>query len=236
MLDVQRIIYARVDWCKMENCNEKKALPLANLKLLKQDMEDKGWAITCFSFRFKQVEFIVLAKRYIENKAPKFALLKFDFLKADNTDEHLELPVNTGGLILETNQEKANMRKFFNIQWADNIGDVFKQFNFYLSGFVPTKVNNNITDREKSAMAQSLSKSDSEDPKRVYCFSVRRNPINKDKTPQKRSVFNDNKTRLFRPQLYEKLGADNTLSFCYSTDSNAEKTDNEILASLVGNI
>lgn len=222
--------------CKMKNFDEKKELPLANLKLLKQDMEDKEWIITCFSFLYKQVEFIVLSKRYIENKPPKFALLKFDFIKANNSEEHLEFPVNAGGLILETNQDKAKMRKFFNIKWAENIGDIFKQFNIYLSEFIPTKVNDNITVHEKSAMVKSLSKSDSEDPKKIYCFAVRRNPLNKDGTPQKRSIFNDNKTRLLRPSLYSKLGMDKTISFCYSANRNDHKEDSEILGNMAKNI
>ncbi|MCI9407047.1 MAG: hypothetical protein HFK06_01670 [Clostridia bacterium] len=207
---------------------------LSKVHFLRQKMIENGWSITCFNFSYKQVDFIVLAKLYINEKIPKFAVLKFDFIKSDDLNEHLEIPVNERGLILKTNSEKAAMRSFFNIEWAENIGDIFKQFNTYLIECVPIQLKECLTENEKYAMVKSLSKSDSEDPKKIYCFAVRRNPLNKDKTPQKRSVFNDNKTRLLRPSLYKKLCADKTLSFCYSLDRNEEKTDTEILKNMAG--
>ena len=57
-------------------------------------------------------------------------------------------------------------------------------------------------------MIKSLSKSDSEDPNKVYCYKVRRNPKG-----QMRSFFN----------------ADKTISFCYSADQNDENDDATIL-------
>ena len=46
-------------------------------------------------------------------------------------------------------------------------------------------------------VVQSLSKSDSEDPSKIYCNKVRRNPNN-----GHRSEFNADKTKLLRPSLY----------------------------------
>ena len=46
-------------------------------------------------------------------------------------------------------------------------------------------------------VVQSLSKSDSEDPSKIYCNKVRRNPNN-----GYRSEFNADKTKLLRPSLY----------------------------------
>lgn len=43
-----------------------------------------------------------------------------------------------------------------------------------------------------------------------------------------RSIYNDNKTRLLRPTLYEEYKDDNTISFCYSNDEEKEKSDREI--------
>lgn len=209
---------------------------LIKVHSLRQKMIDNGWSITCFPFSYKQVDFIVLVKLYINEKIPKFAILKFDFIKSYDLNEHLEFPVNERGLILNTNSEKAAMRKFFNIAWAENIGDIFKQFNTYLIENVPTQLKENLTENEINAMVKYLSKSDSEDPRKIYCFKVKRNPLNKDGTPQKRSIFNDNKTRLLRPTLYSKLGMDKTLSFCYSANRNDHKEDREILENMAKNI
>ncbi|HFD3534744.1 TPA: DUF6037 family protein, partial [Enterococcus faecium] len=46
----------------------------------------------------------------------------------------------------------------------------------------------------------------------------------------KRSPFNDNKTRLYRPSLYERLGSDTNLSFRYSMNPDDEETDEGIIA------
>ena len=45
----------------------------------------------------------------------------------------------------------------------------------------------------------------------------------------KRSVYNDNKTRLLRGPLYQKLGKDPTISFCYSNDPEKELSDEQII-------
>lgn len=57
-------------------------------------------------------------------------------------------------------------------------------------------------------MIQSLSKSDSEDPSKIYCNKVRRNPNN-----GHRSEFNADKTKLLRPSLYTYFSNDESISF-----------------------
>lgn len=202
---------------------------LIKVHSLRQKMIDNGWSITCFPFSYKQVDFIVLVKLYINEKIPKFAILKFDFIKSYDLNEHLEFPVNERGLILNTNSEKAAMRKFFNIAWAENIGDIFKQFNAYLIEHIPTQLKENLTEIEKYVMVKSLSKSDSEDPKRIYCYKIKRNPKNKNGKQSERTIFNSNKTQLLRNELYNKVCQDITVSFCYSDNIENNKDDATIL-------
>ena len=45
----------------------------------------------------------------------------------------------------------------------------------------------------------------------------------------KRSAFNDQKTKILRPTLYEKLGKDDTRSFCYSNDPKMDYSDEVII-------
>ena len=63
-----------------------------------------------------------------------------------------------------------------------------------------------------------------QDPNKIYCFAIKRNPNN-----EKRTSFNDNKSRLLRPNLYFKFKDDKTVSFCYSSDVQREKTYGEII-------
>ena len=73
-------------------------------------------------------------------------------------------------------------------------------------------------------MVRSLSISDSEDPEKIYCTMVRRNPEGK-----KRSEFNSDKTKLLRSDLFKYFKDDESISFCYSTELTKENDDATIL-------
>ena len=72
-------------------------------------------------------------------------------------------------------------------------------------------------------------KDSSENPNKIYCYKVKRNSKRADGTLRERSVYNDNKTRILRPELYEVLGIDKNLSFCYYENPEDEKSDTEII-------
>lgn len=193
-----------------------------NFKLLKIDMIDKGWIIEAFPFNYKNCDYIVLAKLYQEGeKIPDYALMKVDILKSNNIDNYITGPVNINRFLIKAQL----LREFFNIDYAENLGDILSQFNKYFAHFVPTQVNLGKAQALINVMIGSLSKSDSEDPNKLYCYGVRRNPEG-----QKRTLFNDNKTRLLRPNLYIIFENDPSISFCYSTDINHEETDAKIIA------
>ena len=82
----------------------------------------------------------------------------------------------------------------------------------------------NISDEEKGAMVKSLSISDSEDPNKIYCYKIKRNP-----NGGKRSDFNSDKTKLLRPGLFRKFENEPGVSFCYSDDPLKENDDSTIL-------
>lgn len=193
-----------------------------NFKLLKADMIEKGWVIEAFPFNYKETDYIVLTKLYEDGeKKPKYALIKVEILKSDNISERLVSPVNASGFLIEAKL----LRQFFNIEYGENLGDLLSQFNEYFSQFIPTQVTLGKSIQIENVMIMSLSKSDSQDPNKRYCHSVRRNPKGKKRTP-----FNDNKTRLLRPDLYAELSGDQSISFCYSTETSDQKSDAEIIA------
>ncbi|WP_284461604.1 DUF6037 family protein [Chryseobacterium sp.] len=194
---------------------------LQNLKELKEDMENKGWVIEAFTFNYKSESYIVLVKLYVENeKRPEYALLKLEFIKADDSGHTLTAPANSNQIMISAQK----LREFFNISYSSNLGDILEQFYQHFSGFIPTQVNPNHPANIRRLMVSSLSKSDSKDPNKIYCYTVKRNPDNEKRTP-----FNDNKTQLLRPTLYAKFKEELTISFCYSLDQKDEKTDEEIL-------
>lgn len=202
--------------------------PLENLKPLKYDMEKNNWIISSFCFNYNNVSYIALVILYLPGEGhDKYALLQIDFIKEDG-GEHLLVPANSNGLI----GDAKTIRCFFNIDYGDKLGDLLKSFYNHLGKQIPSSVPVKVSAAEKKAMIKYLSESDSENPNKIYCYMVKRNPKKADGTSMTRSPFNDNKTKLLRPDLYHKLSKDKTISFCYSEDESKEKTDAEILSHL----
>lgn len=200
---------------------------LENLKSLKNDMQDKDWTICSFIFRYKKTEYIVLVKRFVGNETRKnqYALVKLHFMVVNNLKHELLVEANSNKLICEA----KILREYFGIEWGINLGDILNQFTERLGKEIPVKVSEGISDIQKIAMVNSLSKSDFEDPNKIYCTGTRRNPKGK-----KRSPFNSDKTKLLRRDLYNKLSCDESISFCYSADKSKENEDSVILKAING--
>lgn len=76
---------------------------LDNLKSLKEDMQNNGWVISSFYFNYENREYIALVILYQPNETKhEFGLLKIDFLRANNINQHLLTEANAGGLLGET--------------------------------------------------------------------------------------------------------------------------------------
>nr|WP_180227125.1 DUF6037 family protein [Bacillus cereus] len=201
---------------------------LGNLKDLKSDMEKKGWCIDSFLFKYKKQEFIVLVKLYIEGKGPvkpKYALVQLEFLKKGNINDKLIVPANSASLLTDA----SILRDYFDIDFGTGVGDAIQSFYRQLSLYIPTEVNTKKTTDQEAAMVESLSKSDKDDPNKIYCYSVRRNSETKSGGFGERSPYNDNKARILRLTLYKELKDDIHLSFNFSADPEKYEDDDTIL-------
>lgn len=114
------------------------------------------------------------------------------------------MEANVNGLLIDA----KTLRTYF-----ENLGDVLAQFADRLNDFIPSKVPKSYSNYQKKAMIASLSKSDSENPNKIYCFAVKR-----DAKGSKRSEFNWNKAHLLRSSLFEKYKDDDSISFCFSNN------------------
>lgn len=196
---------------------------LGNLTELKNDMVNKKWTICSFLFRYKSVEYIVLIKRFVgkEKRINQYALVKIHFMKRSDLSYELEIEANCSNLLINV----KTLRQYFGIEYQNNLGDILKQFTETFGKAIPNKISNNISNEEKSAMVKSLSISDSENPNKIYCYKMRRNP-----NGGKRSDFNSDKTKLLRPILFKKFDNEPGISFCYSDDPLKENDDSTILS------
>lgn len=201
---------------------------LENLKTLKDNMVEKHWTICSFLFFYKKINYIVLVKRFVgkDKRISEYALVKLHFMKAFDINDGLEVEANCSGLIADAQK----IRNYFGIEYGVNLRDILKDFSANLNRFIPAEVKSEISDIEKVAMVNSLSKSDSENPNKIYCFEARRNPKGKNRSP-----FNEDKTKLLCPQLFTYFENDTTVSFCYTEDIEKEKTVSEILRNFAKN-
>ena len=195
---------------------------LEKLKSLKEDMKNNGWTICSFIFKYKNINYIVLVKRFVGSvkRINEYALVKLEFMKENDLTDSLEVEANSSKLIIDA----KTLREYFGIEYSKNLGDIINQFSNQLGDSIPININTNISNIEKKAMVRSLSISDSEDPEKIYCTMIRRNSQGK-----KRSEFNSDKTKLLRNNLFECLKDDESISFCYSKEREKERDDNTIL-------
>ena len=205
--------------------------PLQNLRSLRDDMREKGWIIDSFRFPFNGVNYIVLVIDYLPGEEKGYALLKLDFLHPEDFKYHLLVPANSKRLICGA----MDLRIFFKIPPDyEHLGDALRTLTKQLGYCTPTKVNTAKSQAEKKAIVYELSDGDSEDAEKLYCFAVKRNPVLIDKETNeprqlKRSAYNDRKTKILRSSLYQRLGIDDTLSFCYSNDPEMDYPDEVII-------
>ncbi len=206
---------------------------LGNFRDLKSDMIGKGWCIDSFVFKYNQQEYIVLVKLYMKDeKIPEFALLKLEFLKRNNITDKLITPANVVKLLIDA----KTLRTYFGIPYGTNPGDAIQSFYQTLSKFIPKKVSTGKTSDLEVAMVASLSESDRDDPNKIYCYSVKRNPEKSSGGYGERSPYNDNKARILRPTLYEELKNEIHVSFRFSADPNKHEEDSTILYNWSQNI
>lgn len=195
---------------------------LSKFKQLKEDMEKNDWTITTFLFTYKSIKYVVLVKRFIDNvkKRDPYALVKLDFFKANDLSCTLSAEANSKKILIDA----RTLREYFGIEYSENLGDILMQFSKRFGEFIPVSVPLQFSELEVGLIIKSLSKGDSEDPNKVFCYKVRRNPKG-----QMRSLYNADKTKILRLPLFNYFKDDKSISFCYSTEKKDENDDATIL-------
>ena len=185
--------------------------------------------MTCFDFTYKQRGYYVTVTDYINSPKPDgFALVHLCFMRKSDITDSLSVPANRNGIMVDP----PTLREFFGIEWANNVGNLLRQFTEQLGKWIPVDIKD-LSDGQKKAVVRQLGISDtSDDPDKIYCIDVRRTGTRADGSLKERSSFNSQKSEFLRPELYVKFKDDLNLSFYYSIDPSAEKTDGQIIASV----
>lgn len=185
--------------------------------------------VTCFDFTYKQRGYYVTVTDYVNSPKPDdFALVHLCFMRKTDITDSLSVPANRNGIIVDP----QTLREFFGIEWANNVGDLLRQFTEQFGKWIPVEIED-LSDGQKRAVVRQLGISDaSDDPDKIYCIDVRRTGTRADGSLKERSSFNSQKSEFLRPELYAKFKDDLNLSFYYSIDPSAEKADGQIIASV----
>lgn len=200
---------------------------MTNLKSLVTDMRAKDWSISSFKFSYKQRKYVVLVRRFTrhfhkpKSERYKYVIAKLDFCDMNNENHRLGVYADNYKLILKP----KTLREFFGIDWAQNLGDILHQFYERLNKNIPRFCKFPEED-EKSYVLSSLSKSDSEDPRKIYFSYLMRNRKDENGRQHYRTEFNTDKARFLLQNddadLLEKTLADDTISFCFEMDESKQ--------------
>ncbi|MED5244988.1 DUF6037 family protein [Priestia sp. LL-8] len=206
----------------------KQKAPLENLKVIRDELKERNWAVDAFLFQYKKQEYVVLVKVYSdrEKKESTYAIVKLEFIKKRHKNENFCTYADLYKIHIP---DMKSFREFFGIEYKENLGDVIQQFTQYFSTFIPNQLMANKETSLKNSITEYLNKTDSESSTGIYCIGVKRNGIKKDGTSGKRSPENNQKAALLKPELFNKLMDDTTISFCFSEDPTRENTDEDIL-------
>lgn len=199
------------------------------MPLLLSDMEARGWLIDSFPFTYNHVETIVILKRFRsgETKRKPYDVVKLEFIYRDNAKCSIHAYADFFNVRFETVKQFVD---FFHIIGRNFDRDLFDDFSQYFAPFIPTAKIVRKTDRQERELLGS--RAEGNNPDAIYCFDVRRSGFKDDGTPKTRSIENDNKAAVLRPELYQKYKGDMTLSFFFSANPQDERTDEEIMATV----
>lgn len=195
---------------------------LQNITILRDDMIGKGWIITAFDFKYNNNNYIVIYECLDKNiDKNKYYIAQLTFI---NT-------ISNNKLIVLSNSKRFNVsiidiRKFFQIKYTENLGNLELQFYKNFAKYVPKSF---IKPKGKKLeqVIDVLNNKDHDNNK--FCYAVKRNGRSITNKQMYRTIYNDNKTRLLRPTLYEHFKNDKTISFCYKPLPSEEKDDNIII-------
>lgn len=186
---------------------------LSNIPILLKNLRDNAWHITSFLFRYKNITYIVLFEdlKYLTLQQSNYCVM-LTFIDSSNIERTLSVKANSSCFEFCVKE----FREYFNIEYSDNLGDVFHQFYIYFNKVIPLNVNLHQTQLERELVINKLNQRDNDNS--TCCYAVKRNPVVNGKQ-YRRSIFNDEKCRLLNPELYEYFKNDKTISFCFRNEN-----------------
>ncbi len=216
----------------MSNVGKDVKMPLITLKELRNSMIAAEKAVVVFHFYYKQPLYItvcLLTEEDRKKKEAEYALVRLCFMKADNINDFLDCYANSAGITARMTE----LRKFLGVEYQENGVGWIRGFLERLGKEVPDSVSK--TDEScQDIIISTICRHENRDPNRIYRSHMFRN--GKENGKQKhRTEYNGQLASIRFPSLYPKFKNDTTISFAFTGDSKAEKSEEEILQNFENN-
>lgn len=207
---------------------------MKNLVSLVQDMENTGYVIDIFEFKFNKNDYYVVVQRNPnKTKREKYWLAYLEFIKKEDIHQSIKGYATYQTIMF---YEPKKFYPFFNIGYNKGEENIFSIFARELNKYSPIIINpKNYGLEEKSIVVKRLSVKDKGDnPNKIYITNVKHNV--KNGILYERTCYNDNKARLLvSDYLYNKFKDDPYISFCFSEDKTKLSTDEEVIEKFIKN-
>lgn len=202
-------------------------MPLENLKALRNDMKANEKGVIVFRFTYKQIAYFIavclLTKEDYKKKEAEYALVRLCFMKADNINDFLDCYANSMKIITGL----TDLRKFLGVEYQEDGIAWLNNFLKYLGKNMPTVIPD-YSESDQGAIINTICRHEKHDPNRIYRYYMFRN--GKENGKQKyRTEYNGQLASIRFPVLYPKFKNDKIISFAFTEDIEAEKTEEEIL-------
>lgn len=207
-------------------------MPLPNVTQLRNSLREAGYCMTAFTFEFNYVEcFVIFEDARALGREAKYVSVILTFRDLNDADHFVEVTANAGGIDLDSSN-KREFYEFFHIKYGE-FNDFWKRFNEELNAAIPPLFIEPENDKIVNVVTHQLGvRTNEPDPNAIYCYSAYRLPVDSRTGKQMhRSPFMDQKTRMLRPRLYERIHAETepTITFRYSADDSRDLLDEDIL-------
>lgn len=142
--------------------------PMINMLSLLNDLQQNEWHITAFQFTYKNTHYIVLFEDISNLPLVNGEYIAFlTFIDKSNENRIFQTKANE----FKFSAKAKEFREYFNIEYANNLGDIFKQFYSYFGGFIPTLRVKNFDNQTQQAIINQLSRNDHESVNNLCCYA-----------------------------------------------------------------
>lgn len=200
-------------------------LALPHIKELLDDLRLNDWYITAYPFAFLGHDYVVVFEDLRElDKGKKYYAVCLTFIDISDENHRLETYVNS----YKFQKSDDEIMAFFGLMPTGYGGKsaLWKLYN-ELNNATPSTYSA-LEPKYKNTVLSIIEHREKNEGQ--CCYMVKHNGKDSHGRQMERTAKNTAKTRLLRPALFELLGRDKTISFCYRKEG--EEDDATIVASL----